>query len=170
MIRTLVLLIALAFAGVAQAQIKCWTAANGKHACGDTPPPGAKVTTVRTPAAPSAPTPGPGVAGPGAAGPGAASPASKAASKGPLTPAEREQEFRKRRAEAQKNAEKLAQDRKDAAAERENCERAREALRDLESGQRISRTDAKGERYFLDDAQREQEAARARELVKQSCN
>ena len=158
--RILVLLIGLAFAGVAQAQIKCWTAANGKRACGDTPPPGAKVTTVRTPAAPSAPTPGPG----------ATSPASKAASKGPLTPAEREQEYRKRQAEAQKNAEKLAQDRKDADAKRENCERARESLRGLESGQRISRTDAKGERYFLDDAQREQEAARARELVKQSCN
>ncbi len=167
--RILVLLIALAFAGVAQAQIKCWTAANGKRACGDTPPPGAKVTTVRTPAAPAAATPGPGAAGPGATGPGATSPASKAASKGPLTPAEREQEYRKRQAEAQKNAEKLEQDRKDADAKRENCERARESLRGLESGQRISRTDAKGERYFLDDAQREQEAARARQLVQQSC-
>lgn len=170
MIKTLVLLIALAFAGVAQAQIKCWTAANGKRACGDTPPPGAKVTTIRTPAGPSAPIPGPGATGPGATGPGATAPASKAPSKGPLTPAEREQEYRKRQAEAQKNAEKLAQDRKDADAKRENCARARESLRGLESGQRISRTDAKGERYFLDDAQREQEAARSRELVKQSCS
>lgn len=160
--KTLVLLIGLAFAGVAQAQIKCWTDANGKRACGDAPPPGAKVTTVRTPSAPA-------VAAPAAAGPGAPAPAAKDARKGPLTPAEREQEYRKRQAEAQKNAEKLEQERKDTEAKRENCDRARESLRGLESGQRVMRTDSKGERYFLDDAQREQEAARARQLVQQSC-
>jgi hypothetical protein len=56
-----------------------------------------------------------------------------------------------------------------AQAKRENCERAQESLRTLESGQRISRVDAKGERYFLEDAQIQQEAARARQLVQQNC-
>ncbi|MEW6690029.1 MAG: DUF4124 domain-containing protein, partial [Pseudomonadota bacterium] len=59
---------------------------------------------------------------------------------------------------------------KDAAAKQENCERSRESLRVLESGQRIARTDARGERYYLDDAQIAQEMAKARDAVKQWCN
>jgi hypothetical protein len=156
--RTLVLLIGLVFAGAAQAQIKCWTGADGKRACGDTPPPGAKVTTVKVPSSPSP------------SAPASASPAAKDAKKGPLTPAEREQEYRKRQDEAQKTAAKDAEEKKDADTKRENCARARESLGILEAGGRIARTDAKGERYFLDDAQREQETAKARQLVQQSCN
>ena len=58
----------------------------------------------------------------------------------------------------------------EAQAKKENCARAQEYVRTIESGQRISRTDAKGERYFLEDAQIAQEAARARQAVQQWCN
>ncbi|MDW8468856.1 MAG: DUF4124 domain-containing protein [Burkholderiales bacterium] len=149
------LLALVAVSGAAQAQIKCWTEA-GRRVCGDTPPPGAKVTTVRVPP-PTEPAPP------------AASKDAKGARPGPLTPAEQEQEFRRRRLEAQKAAEKAEQERQEAQARRENCERAREALRALESGQRIARTDEKGERYFLDDAEIARETARARQLVAQWC-
>jgi hypothetical protein len=151
--RLLALLLLAMLAAPAHAQIKCWTGADGKRACGDTPPPGAKVTTVRTP--PPA---------------GAPAPAAKDAKKGPLTPAEQEQEFRKRQQEAQKSAEKQAQAEQEAARKKEGCARAQENLRFLESGQRIARTDASGERYYLDDAQREQEIARVRDEVRRSCN
>jgi hypothetical protein len=158
MSKILVLLIGLALAGVAQAQIKCWTGADGKRACGDAPPAGAKVTTVRgttsTPA--SAPA-------------AAASKDAKGATKGPLTPAEREQESRQRQADAQKAAAKADQEKQERDAKKENCERSQEMLRALEGGQRIQRTDAKGERYYIDDAQREQEADKARAQVKQNC-
>ena len=153
---TLLLLIGLAVAGAAQAQIKCWTGADGKRACGDAPPPGAKVTTLKLPSAPEA-------------APDSKGAAAKDARKGPLTPAEREQEYRKRQAEAQKSAAKGEQERQDAEAKRENCDRSREMLRTIESGQRVQRTDAKGERYYLDDTQREQEAGKARQLVQQNC-
>jgi hypothetical protein len=93
----------------------------------------------------------------------------KAAKKGPLTPAERDQEFRKRREEAAKASADAERERKEQAAKQENCQRAREYLRGLESGQRISRVDAKGERYFLDDATRDQETARARQSVQEAC-
>jgi len=156
--KTLVLLIGLAIAGAAQAQIKCWTDKDGKRACGDAPPPGAKITTVKTPSAPAA------------AAPAAKDGAAKDAKKGPLTPAQREQEARKRQADAKKEEEKAEQEKKDAEAKKDNCLRAREALAGLDSGQRIMRTDAKGERYFLDDAQREQETVKARQLVQQNCN
>ena len=156
MSKILVLLMGFALAGVAQAQIKCWTTADGKRACGDAPPAGAKVTTVRGSSAPANEAP-------------AAAASAKDAKKGPLTPVEREQEYRKRQGEAQKAAEKADQERQDSEAKKENCERAREMLRTLESGQRIQRTDTKGERSFLDDAQREQETGKARALVQQSC-
>jgi hypothetical protein len=148
------LFLALALAAAtAQAQIKCWNDAQGKRVCGDTPPPGARTTTIKAPPASSAPAP-----------------ASKDAKKGPLTPAEQEQAYRKRQADAAKDAEKAAQAQKDAEAKKENCQRAQESLRQLESGQRIARTDAKGERYYMEDAQIAQEAAKARESVKQWCN
>jgi hypothetical protein len=147
----------VAFSVTAQAQIKCWTDAAGKRACGDAPPPGAKITTLKAPAAGEAPPP-------------AAAKDAKDAKKGPLTPAEKEAENRKRQAEAKKTAEKADVERKDAEAKKENCDRAKDQLRMLESGTRISRTDAKGERYYLDDDQIAREAAQAREAVKGSCN
>lgn len=159
----LIIVITAFAAAAAQAQIKCWNDASGKRVCGDTPPAGAKVTTIKTPSAPPAPS----------------TPAAKAASKdaaakdvrkGPLTPAEQEQEYRKRQAEAQKAAAKAAAEGQDTEAKRENCERARENLRALESGQRIPRTDSKGERYYLDDAQIAQETGKARLQVQQACN
>jgi hypothetical protein len=146
-----------AFSVSAQAQIKCWNEA-GKRVCGDAPPAGAIVTTLRAPAAGSAP------AAAAAKGDG------KAAAKGPLTPAEKEQEYKKRQLTAEKEAEKAEMERKAAEAKRENCARASEALRALESGQRITRVDARGERYFLDDAQIAQEKVQARKAVQDSCN
>lgn len=153
----LFLALAAAAIGTAQAQIKCWSE-GGKRVCGDAPPPGAKVTTLR------------GASGPADPAPAAKGGAAKAASQAPLTPAEREQEYRKRQAESQKAADKAAAEAKAQEAKRENCERAREALRVLESGQRIARTDAKGERYFLEENQIAQETAKARKTVQESCN
>jgi hypothetical protein len=148
-------------AGAAQAQIKCWNDANGKRVCGDAPPAGAKVTTLNAPSggsAPAAPAPAPG-----------AKDDAKAASKGPLTPAEREQDYRKRQAESAKAAEKAAQAQRDADAKRDTCQRARAALAQYESGQRIAMTDAKGERYFMDDNQLAAEAAKARQVAQEAC-
>lgn len=159
--RVLLLILLTAFgATAAQAQIKCWNDLNGKRVCGDTPPPGAKVTTIRGTTAAAKPAPAPA----------AKDAAGKAAKKGPLTPAEQEQEYRKRQAEAQKTAAKAEEERKDAGAKRENCERAREAARSLGSGERIARTDSKGERYYLDEAQTAQELGKARQAVQQNCS
>ena len=154
MSKLLVLLVGLALAGVAQAQIKCWTTADGKRSCGDAPPAGAKTTTVRTPLSPADAAP---------------SAASKDSKKGPMTAAEKEQDYRNRQAAAQKAAAKADEKQKEADEKKENCASAKENLAALEGGQRISRSDAKGERYYLDDAQREQEIAKGRTQVKQVC-
>ena len=148
-----VLFVLAVVCGAAQAQIKCWNDANGKRVCGDTPPPGAQTTTIRgTSSAPS----------------GASQ--SGTAKKGPLTPAEQEQEFQKRRIEAAKDAEKAAAAQKEAAAKKENCEQAQGNVRNLESGQRQVRIDSNGERVFLDDSQVAEELARAKQVQSQWCN
>jgi hypothetical protein len=156
--RHLLITIAIAFAaGAAQAQIKCWTDAAGKRTCGDTPPPGAKVTTVRTETSPAAP-------------PAPAAKDAKGAPKGPLTPAQQEQDYRKRQLDAQKAAAKAEEEQKNAQAKADNCTRARNALRTLETGERIVTTDAKGERYYLNEAEIAKQTEVAREQVKQWCN
>jgi hypothetical protein len=151
--------VAFAFAaGAAQAQIKCWTDPSGKRTCGDTPPPGAKVTTVKTDTSPSAPPPP------------AASKDAKGAPKAPLTPAQQEQQWRKQQADAQKAAAKADEEQKNAQIKRDNCARAQNALRTLETGERIVTTDAKGERYYLNDAEIAKQTAVARQQVSEWCN
>jgi len=144
----------------AQAQVYCWNTKDGKRECGDTPPPGIKATTMGAPSAPAAP-PSPA---------GAKDATAKGAKKGPLTPGEQEQEFRKRQLETQKSREKDEQAQQQAEAKQQNCERAREAMRILESGQRIARVDKEGERYYLDEAQVAQETDKARQAVQRSCS
>ncbi|HTP63253.1 MAG TPA: DUF4124 domain-containing protein [Burkholderiales bacterium] len=153
--RKILLLLALAAAaGAAQAQIKCWNDADGKRACGDAPPPGAKVTNMRgSTASDTAPDA-----------------AAKDAKKGPLTPAEQDQQFRKRQLDSQKAADKSAAAEKVAAEKKASCAQAQDALRMFESGQRVTRTDANGERYFLDENQIAGEIARARDVAQKTCN
>jgi len=152
--RILLLLVLAGAAGAAQAQIRCWNDADGKRACGDAPPPGAKVTTLRGSTAPDA----------------APDASAKDAKKGPLTPAEQDQQFRKRQLDAQKAADKSAAEQKVAAEKQASCAQARDALRMFESGQRVTRTDANGERYCLDEKQIADETARAREVADKTCN
>jgi hypothetical protein len=114
------------------------------------------VTTLRAPTGPEA-------------APGATDGAKDAKNRGPLTPAEKDQDYRKRQAEAQKASAKAAEEQKNAEISRENCERAKEAVRSLEIGGRIVRTDARGERYYLDDEQIAQELAKSRQMAQQWC-
>jgi len=148
--RTLFLVLALA-ALPAWAQQYKWVDQDGRVRYGDVPPPGVNAQRLRPPSGPAAPATATG-----------AKKGEKA-----LTP---EQAFQKRQQEAAKDAEKAAQSDAAAAEKRENCQRAQESLRTYESGGRISRTDAKGERYYLDDAQIQQGAAQARQIAQQACN
>jgi hypothetical protein len=143
----------LAVAGSAGAQMYKWVDQDGKVRYGDTPPPGATVATVRPPQS------------------AAATPAteSKDAKKGALTPAEQEQAYRKRQADAGKQAEKADAESRVQAQRSEACERTREYLRTLESGQRIQRTSPSGERYFLDEDQVAQEIAREQQARQANC-
>ena len=80
-----------------------------------------------------------------------------------------ELEARKRKADAEKDAAKKAEEAQQAKAKAENCERARSYQRSLDSGMRIARTNAKGEREILDDAARAQENSRNRDTINNNC-
>ena len=140
--KALVVILSLLFAGAAAAQQYKWVDKDGKVRYGDVPPPGIKATPLRAPP-------------PGAA-PAAAVKKPDAAKKGPQ--------------DAQKEREKQELAEKEAKVKQENCGHAREALRSLESGERIARTDSKGERFYLEDEQIRQERAKAQQTVQQWCN
>jgi hypothetical protein len=146
---------ALAFAGGALAQQYKWVDKDGRVRYGDVPPPGVKAKPLRAPAGPAAPAP---------------SAAAKEEGKKPLTPAEQEAEFRRRRLEAQKEQEKQAKAAEADQAKQQHCANAKQQLAMLESGQRIASLDPRsGERTFLDDSQRATETARARKAVADWC-
>ncbi|MBL8397669.1 MAG: DUF4124 domain-containing protein [Candidatus Accumulibacter sp.] len=84
--------------------------------------------------------------------------------------ADREMDFRKRQKESKESAEKAEKETRLAAEKQENCDQARRALRLFESGERVLIHDSKGERMFMDDAQREQEIVRNRQYLQQNCN
>ena len=152
MTKAWILLIAIAFAGAAHAQYR-WVDKDGKVRYGDTPPPGVKATALGAPASGAAP---------------AAAPAADP-KKGPMTAAEREQDYRKRQEASRKEQEKSDKGRQAAADKAENCTRAKEYKVTLDSG-RVARTNAAGERYYMDEAQIAQEQAKAQQVIAQYCN
>jgi hypothetical protein len=96
----------------------------------------------------------------------AASAAASAAVRGPL---EKEIEARKRNADQEQAAKAKADEERLAIARAENCRRARGHLAALETGQRIARTNDKGEREILDDRGRAEEMRQAREVIASDC-
>jgi uncharacterized protein (DUF3084 family) len=86
------------------------------------------------------------------------------------TLADREMAFRKRQKESQEGAEQADKEQRLAAQKKENCENARRSLQLLESGERVAMRDSKGERYYLDEAQRTQAIAKLRQDVQASCH
>lgn len=96
----------------------------------------------------------------------AAAPDTNAApAKTEMTTAEKNADFRKRKAEQAEKEKKASEEAKVAAEKTKNCERARDFQRTLESGERITRADKNGERSFLTDEQRAQEVRDTRRIL-----
>jgi hypothetical protein len=137
--------VALAAALAASAQIYQWQDEKDQTVISDRPPsgPARQQRKIEAPAPPDAP-------------------AGK-------TLAERELEFRKRQQESREAAEKAEKEQRASAQRKENCDVARNSLRALESGEPVVMRDSKGEAYYLDDAQRAQQIARARQAMQNNC-
>lgn len=82
-----------------------------------------------------------------------------------MTLAERDADFRKRRAEQAEKEKKATEEAKLAAEKAKSCERARNHYQTLASGQRVVRADQNGKQSFLSDEQREQEMRESRRML-----
>jgi len=144
------------------AQTYQWKDSSGRTVISDTPPPGAARD---------------------ARGIGLSPPPSSSAPKGdaakteavktdtPKTAAEKDMEFRKRQQEAKEKAEKAEKEAAAAAQKRDNCERARNNLAKLESGNhRMVVPDGKGGETYVEGAVKESEMERTRKIIADSCN
>lgn len=80
-----------------------------------------------------------------------------------------ELEARLKRAEQERLALQRRDEDRNAAIKAENCNRAKEQMRTLDSGIRLARVNEKGEREILDDKARASEMQRARESIAANC-
>ncbi len=147
-----------------------WRDDRGRMVYSDQPPP-ASVAPARIIKAPEPPPAAAMVRDPVAAAAPAAKPGIVAvdADPAPATAADQELAFRKRMAERAEQEKKAAE-----AADRElklakACADAQGDIRSLESGQRISRINAAGEREFLSEAERTERLRNARKSVSDRC-
>ncbi|MBU6271325.1 MAG: DUF4124 domain-containing protein [Betaproteobacteria bacterium] len=142
--------IATLLAAPAAAQFK-WVDENGRTVYSDQPPPpGRALVKQLDPPPPVTP----------ASPPAAANPAGTARP----SPAERERLARQRTEEGRKAAEKQAEEARRATELRQACADRQADLRVLDSGTRVLRVDANGERAFMSD----EEISRRRQMLVQS--
>lgn len=134
----------------AQAGLNKWVDEQGKVHYTDSPPPDAKVESVRN------------VTGKGQE----AAPVDYSSK----SYSQRAAEMKKARQEKNEASEKSAREAAQKQERKRNCAAARENLRSLESGTRLVTYDEKGERRFMDDAERAQRLNSAREAVKGNCD
>ena len=147
-------LLLLLLSASVQAQMYKWVDSSGKvHYTDQAPPANVKqkkldITT----------SPAPVVATPGKKAP--------VASK---TLADKEMDFNKRRKQADDAIAKQTKEAEEAKTAKENCDRARSIQRSLDENLRITQTNEKGERVFLDGEARQKELERAKKGVADWC-
>ncbi len=162
-VRTLLALAAAGLVGAPAAaqQLYKYVDPDGKVQYSDRPPPaGQKAEKVTGGRVSSVPSPVP-------AAPAAEGDAAKAGA--PKSLAEREQDFRKRRLEAQEKAAKDAKLAEEKRVQDESCAAARRQLSGLQSGARVAKINEQGERIFLEDNGIQQEVQRLQREVASAC-
>jgi hypothetical protein len=82
---------------------------------------------------------------------------------------DKELEARKKQAADAELAKRKADEEKVAKAHIENCARAKQAKATFDSGMRLSRTNAAGEREVMDDAARAVELKRLQGIMESDC-
>lgn len=78
-------------------------------------------------------------------------------------------EDRRKQALAAEEEKKKAEEAKTAALRADNCSRAKQAKATYDSGARVTRVDAKGERSYVDDNERAAEVKRLQEIIARDC-
>mgnify|MGYP003576801630 CR=1 FL=1 len=154
----------------AQAQWQ-WIDKSGKPVFSDTaPPPDIPEKNILRKGNLPPPRPNPGVVNlnpgaddkPQAAAPAPAAPEAKAR-------VDKDLDEKVKKAEEEEKAKKAAEEQKIAKARAENCARARQAKATYDSGIRVARLNAQGEREIIDDNVRAQETKRLQSVIESDC-
>ena len=87
----------------------------------------------------------------------------------PKSLADRDLDYKKRQKDAAEAEQKQQADATKAKAMQENCTAMRGNMAALQAGGRTARVNEKGERYYLDDAQRQGEVEKTRGQIEQFC-
>ena len=137
---------ALAFAAHAHAELYKWTDAKGEVHYSDQPPT-VNAQTVKNPAAGQAET----------------------TSQATQSLNAKEQDYQKRRKEAEEAKAKADKEAEQALVQRENCAKARANLSTLQNTPRVYTTNAAGQRTYMDDAARANALATSQKAVSDFC-
>jgi hypothetical protein len=129
-----------------QAELYKWTDEKGKVHYSDQPPT-VNVETVKTPAAGQAET----------------------TDQAKQSLNAREQDYQKRRKEAEEARAKADKEAEQARVQRENCEQARSNLDRLQNTPRVYTTNAAGQRVYMDDTARANALANSQKAVSEYC-
>lgn len=133
------------------------------------PPEVPEKNILRRPGAPSSrPSFSPAPAAPEVDAAAAAAPRVAASGAKP-TGVDKELEEKTRKAEEAEKAKKAAEAQKVAQAKAENCTRARQAKATFDSGIRVARVNAQGEREIMDDKARAAEQERLQSVISTDC-
>lgn len=164
-------LLAFAAAGADAQTLWKWRDASGQMHISDTPPPAGTPVKNIVSGPPAGTPPSPVVTTPSSSSTTTtttADPAAAAASAGETVLDKKKKAADKERADKEK-ADRAAVDAKNATIRKDNCTRAQASLAGLQSGQRIARINANGEREVLDDAGRAEEIKRTQDVVSSNC-
>lgn len=108
---------------------------------------------------------------PGGRAPGTAPAAAPApvAAPAPATGLDRALDDKKKQAEAAEAARRKAEEERSARARADNCARAQQAKAGLDAGARMTRTNERGEREFMDEGAIAAESQRLQGLIDENC-
>lgn len=102
--------------------------------------------------------------------------AAPAATEAPVTPpspaqggVDKSLQEKKKQAEEAEAAKRKADEERNARAMADSCSRAQQAKAGLDSGARMTQTNEKGEREFMDEAARAAEGARLQGIINENC-
>ena len=100
----------------------------------------------------------------------ATAPKAREAAAAPKPPAvDKELEEKTKKAQAEEKTKQAAEAEKNAKIKSENCERARQGKATFDSGIRVAKVNAKGEREIMDDTARAAEQKRLQSIIESDC-
>jgi len=99
----------------------------------------------------------------------AAAPKTREGAGTPKPGVDKELEEKTKKAEAEEKAKRAAEEAKVAKAKADNCALARQGKATVDSGIRIAKVNAQGEREFMDDAARAAEQKRLQSVINSDC-